>query len=77
MFSRPALLWLGCWILQISLGTVQNPILSHVPRLVSRIDYGVDQWPVVFLFVCGEGVYILSYTGLLHANIFLPFMIRK
>ena len=51
MFAWIALLYLDYWILYISLGTVQNPISSDIPRctprLVSNTDYGFDQWSVV------------------------------
>ena len=30
-----------------------------------------------YVFIYGEKVYIFSYTDVLHANVFSPFMIRK
>ena len=53
-------------------------ISRYTPRLVTRIDFGFDQCSVVsfvikklfFQFIYGERVYILSYTDVLHANIF-------
>ena len=53
------------------------------PRLVSIVDYYVDQWSIVrfvikklfCVIVYGETVYIFSYTDVFYANIFLPFMI--
>ena len=54
------------------LGTVQNPISSDIPRctprLVSKIDYGFDQWSVVsfvikklfvYLFMVKECIYLV------------------
>ena len=49
---------------------------------MSRIDYGFEQWSVESFFnqeslcvlIYGETVYIFSYTYVLHANIFSPFM---
>ena len=51
---------------------------------MSRFDYGFNQWPVVSfvikklyvkLFMVKQ--YIFSYTHVLHANIFSPFITLK
>ena len=51
-------------------------------RLMSRVDYGFSQWSVVsfvikklFVYLFMVKQYIFSYTHVLHANIFSPFMI--
>ena len=54
----------------------------YTPRLMSTVDYGFDQWSVVCFVVNKLCVYLImvkqhifSYTEVLHANIFSPFMI--
>ena len=54
----------------------------YTPRLMSTVDYGFDQWSVVYFVVNKLCVYLImvkqyifSYTEVLHANIFSPFMI--
>ena len=83
---KPTPLCLDYWILQISLGMVQNPIpsciLRYTLRLVSRIDYSFDQWsvvsfvikkPFVYLFMEKECIYLVIQMYLYkYANIFLP-----
>ena len=53
-------------------------------RLMSRVDYGFNQWSVVSfvikklcVLIYGETVYIFIYTHILHANIFSPILIWK
>ena len=75
MFTWIALLCLDYWILQINLGTAQKPISSSmprcIPRLVSKTDYGFDQWSVVsfvfkklfaYLFMVKECIYLVLHT---------------
>ena len=51
-------------------------------RLISRIDYGFNQWLVVsfvnkklYVYLSMVKLYIFSNTRVFHASIFSPFMI--
>ena len=70
------------WILdsldQPRYGSESNDILRCTPSLVSKIDYGFDQWSIVsfviktfFMYLWWRSAYS-SYTNASHANIFLP-----
>ena len=65
-------------------GTVQNPISSDIPRwtprLVSKIDYGFDQWSVVsfvikklfvYLFMVKECIYLAIQMYLMQIYFYL------
>ena len=55
---------------------------KHTHRLMSSVDYGFNQWSVasflikqLYVYIFMMKLYIFSYTHVLHANIFSPFMI--
>ena len=78
MFAWIALLCLNFWILWISLGTVQNPISSNIPRctsrLVSKIDYGFYQWSVVSFVIKKVFVYLFMVKQCIYLVIEMYFM---
>ena len=78
MFAWVSLLCLDYWIIYINLGTVQNPLYSDIPRctsrLVSKIDYGFDQWSVVSFVIKKLFVYLFIVKELHFMQIYFYFL---